>query len=349
MADGEEAPLEVPDDFDMESVWGVVLQHRLVDNKKSLQELIFTLHDGDPSVITTAAEDDMQTFLHIVCGLLQDEVYLQGESIMIFKGISGMKPAIVSGIINKDWFLLTVLRMLRDPPEDETITEMARILLNIVVHESSSCESFAWLCTEATLTLVLDNITNPFREASLALLELLMTACTELGPVALRSFVKIATNHENSRYFGETLLRVMNEFEIDSETPPPSGYRPALTIAAFIFSSVLTADFLYPADQKILLDVLLRHMECIPMEIEQEATWLAWVQCVGGIIVNSENYREDMHKPHAVLKALATVRDADDLPAECEPRRAARDVLTKTSALAEAEVVKYEGKGSEYG
>ena len=36
-------------------------------------------------------------------------------------------------------------------------------------------------------------------------------------------------------------------------------------------------------------------------------------------------------------KALATVRDADDLPAECEPRRAARDVLTKTSALAEAE------------
>ena len=56
-----------------------------------------------------------------------------------------------------------------------------------------------------------------------------MTACTQLGAVALESFVRLGTQHANARFFGETMLRIMNESEVDDESPLParSARRPA--------------------------------------------------------------------------------------------------------------------------
>eukprot|EP01050_Picozoa_sp_SAG11_P017574 SAG11_NODE_2549_length_3231_cov_3.053640_1_plen_231_part_00 len=58
----------------------------------------------------------------------------------------------------------------------------------------------------------------------------------------------------NARYFGETALRIMNESVVDDETPLPPGYRPTLTVLGYIHSTKDSADFLYPADQKILCE-----------------------------------------------------------------------------------------------
>lgn len=51
----------------------------------------------------------------------------------------------------------------------------------------------------------------------------------------------------------------MNEADIDDEAPLPASYRPALTVLGYMHASAAGANFLYPADQNILLDVLLRH------------------------------------------------------------------------------------------
>ena len=170
----------------------------------------------------------------------------------------------------------------------------------------------------------------------------------ELGSVALRSFVTLATGHANSRYFGETLLRVMNEAELDSETPLPTGYLPAVVVLGYLHSEKGTADFLYPADQRVLLDVLLRHHACIAPTSAMEQAWLAWIRTVGGIVLGSSQYKEGLHKAHEIIEAFKQLRE--ELP-DGEAKEAARAMLGKVLpvlGIAEKKA-QHVGSGSGYG
>ena len=252
----------------------------------------------------------MGAFLRVSCSLLRKDAWLQAEIGATFVGICGMFPEHIIAVVDKcarptptplpprrllrhppalqhrlaarrrrDWFVISMLRMLRSPPEEEVFTGMLGMLHDIVAHPTATPESVAWLCTPAVTELCMVMVTDPFRPSCLKLVELMMTAATELGPVALRTLVQHATTHDNSRYFGETLLRTMNEAELDGESPLPVGYRPAVTVRAqprpyavsvaappffshryravqvlgFMHATASSANFLFPADQKILL------------------------------------------------------------------------------------------------
>lgn len=347
--------MEPPESFDDESVWGHVLRHKLAAKDDDLRQLVFALSEGNAAAIGDAGPETMSAFLRVGCSLLRKEAWLQAEIGATFVGICGMFPEQIIAIVDKDWFVIAMLRMLRSPPEDEVFTGMVGVLHDVVAYEASTAESVAWLCTPAVTDLCMAMVTDPFRPACLKLIELMMTAATELGPVALRSFVQHATTHENSRYFGETLLRTMNEIELDTESPLPIGYRPAVTVLGFMHATPVSANFLFPADQKILIDVLLRHMSSIPMMQDAthpqtllDDTWLAWIAAVAGICANSTQYREGgLHKAKDILAALKTLRE--ELP-EGEAKKSATgrvdELLPLLGVAQEAE--RYEGAGSGY-
>ena len=292
--------------------------------------------------------------------------------------------------------MISMLRMLRSPPEEEVFAGMLGMLHDIVAHPTATPESVAWLCTPAVTELCMVMVTDPFRPSCLKLVELMMTAATELGPVALRTLVQHATTHDTSRYFGETLLRTMNEAELDGESPLPVGYRPAVTVRAqprpcavsaaappffsdryravqvlgFMHATASSANFLFPADQKILLvrpchrpshlprqarraarcsqDVLLRHMASIPMQAKFDEIWLAWIAAVAGIVQNSTQYKEGgLHKANAILGAMRTLRD--ELPEGEAKKSATAKVNDLLPLLGVAEASTYQGVGSGYG
>jgi hypothetical protein len=349
--------MEPPESFDEESVWGHVLRHKLAAKDDDLRQLVFSLSEGNAGAIGDASAETMSAFLRVACSLLRKEAWLQAEIGATFAGICGMFPEHIIAIVDKDWFVIAMLRMLRSPPEDEVLTGMVGVLHDVVAHSASTPESMAWLCTPAVTDLCMAIVTDPFRPACLKLVEMMMTAATELGPVALRSFVQHATTHENSRYFGETLLRTMNEVDLDSDAGLPVGYRPAVTVLGFMHAIPGSANFLFPADQRILIDVLLRHMAAIPLlpdanhpETELDDTWLAWIATVAGICSNSSQYKEGgLHKGQDILSALKTLRD--DLP-DGEAKKSATtrvDDLLPILGQAAKGGAAYEGAGSAYG
>jgi hypothetical protein len=277
------------EDVDEESVWGHALRHKLALKDESLQQLIASLSAGDADSISSATPETMESFFRVFCALLRKEPWLQSEVAATFAGICGMDAAKLAAVVNRDWFVIAMLRLLREPPaDDQVFVSIVTTLRDLTAHSSSRPENIAWLCTEAVLELCLGMVTSPFSPVCITLVDLMMTAAMELGPVARRSFVSLATAHANSRYFGETLLRTMNESELDVDEPPPVGYRPALMVLGDMHSQAETADFLFPADQRVLLDVLLRHVGGIALTPSMEETWLAWIRTVGGIATNSK-------------------------------------------------------------
>lgn len=349
--------MEPPESFDEESVWGHVLRHKLAAKDDDLRALVFELSEGNAAAIGDASAETMSSFLRVACSLLRKEAWLQAEVGATFAGICGMFPEHIIAIVDKDWFVIAMLRMLRSPPDDEVLTGMVGVLHDVVAHSASTPESVAWLCTPAVTDLCMAIVTDPFRPACLKLVEMMMTAATELGPVALRSFVHHATTHENSRYFGETLLRTMNELDLDTDAALPVGYRPAVTVLGFMHAIPDSANFLFPADQKILIDVLLRHMACIPYQAdanhqaaELDEVWLAWIATVGGICANSSQYIDGgLHKGYDILAALKTLRE--ELP-DGEAKKSATtrvDDLLPLLGQATKGGASYEGSGSGYG
>ena len=124
----------------------------------------------------------------------------------------------------------------------------------------------------------------------------------------------------------------------------------------FMHAIPASANFLFPADQKILVDVLLRHMACIPYHpdanhqaAELDDVWLAWIATVGGICANSTQYIEGgLHKGHEILAALKSLRE--ELP-DGEAKKSATtrvDDLLPLLGQAQKEGA-YEGAGSGYG
>ena len=313
---------EQPEGFDEESIWGHALRHKISMKDESVRQLLFALSEGDPSCLDQAQPETMNNFLRVLCGLLRKEAWMQAEVAATFAGICGMDASKLTAVVDKDWFVIAILRMLREPPEAEVFVQMVKTLRDVVAHATSKPEAVAWLCTQAVTELCLAMVTDPFNPLSLALIDLLMTAAMELGPVALRSFVKLATGHENARYFGETLIRIMNEAELDTDHPPPTGYKPAVMVLGFMHASSDSADFLYPADQRILLDVLLRHMGGIAHTAANAETWMAWIQAVSGIVLNSKQYRDgDLHKGKEIIDALRMLRE--ELPEGAVPNYSA--------------------------
>ena len=102
-------------------------------------------------------------------------------------GMCQMDASMFAEVINKDWFVISVLRMLREPPEEQTLTGdrptfhclrptrvssatsslgllvcltvafavMMQVVKNIVAHSSSKPEDIAWMCTPSVIEICL--------------------------------------------------------------------------------------------------------------------------------------------------------------------------------------------------
>ena len=134
----------------------------------------------------------MGAFLRVSCSLLRKDAWLQAEIGATFVGICGMFPEHIIAVVDKcarptptpprarrllrhppalqhrlaarrrrDWFVISMLRMLRSPPEEEVFTGMLGMLHDIVAHPTATPESVAWLCTPAVTELCMVMVTDP--------------------------------------------------------------------------------------------------------------------------------------------------------------------------------------------
>jgi len=209
------------------------------------------------------------------------------------------------------WLEEAVRETLGSADDDEDVlVELVGLLCSICGHAECEAASVAWLCDErGTRELLLRKVDSPYTAISMECLRLLVVSSSLGGEQAQRAVVDAGLAHDNSRYFGETFVRLLNQTEIDPLPPP--GYESTLSFAAASFGDSSTAEFLYPADQKLMIEVLLRHMESIPLDMEPE--WQAWLRTVRGIVLNTADYASHMHKSEQILTTLSEL--ADEWPA----------------------------------
>ena len=164
----------VPDDFDEESIWGHCLRHKLAADDGDLRKLIFALSEADASALQRCSAQTTESFVRTLSGMLKAEPWLQAEACSIFAGMCRMDKSKFADIINKDWFVISILRMLREPPEEQTLTTILGVIRDVVADSSSRPENIAWMCTPSVIDICLSMVDSPFHDSCLALVELMV-------------------------------------------------------------------------------------------------------------------------------------------------------------------------------
>eukprot|EP01050_Picozoa_sp_SAG11_P017575 SAG11_NODE_2549_length_3231_cov_3.053640_2_plen_237_part_00 len=138
--------------------------------------------ESDASSLTRCGKPALESFIRILCGMLRKEAWLQAEACSIFAGMCQMDTKMFADVVNKDWFVISILRMLREPPDEQTLTIMLDVLKNVVAHESSRAENIAWLCTPSVIEICLAMVTSPFHDSCMALTQLMVRNQPTLSP-----------------------------------------------------------------------------------------------------------------------------------------------------------------------